>query len=184
MFSPTQATITSTFLAALTACGGSGDLPPPSANSAAIPGSIEGNVTVGSDVKDATVNIYAFNNSGRGKLLSSTSTDDQGHFIVQVKSLSGVLLIESIGGDYTEVATNTLINIKNNQKLQMLVNYEEGQPLSVSLTPLNHLHKALVDYHLAQGSELAAAMNDSSNDIDALFDLDTQNTQPHNINNY
>ena len=168
----------------LTACGGSGDLPPveTNTNSSALTGTVEGTVFMSSGVTNAQVSIYEFDNGEKGKRLATTMTLGDGSFLTHLKSLTRPILIESTGGQYRESSSGVTVEIKDTQRLQFVAYYDEGMELSsISITPFSHLSKALLEHRTQQGVALSQALEGANDDLDQLFSVDVSKLMPRDI---
>src|SRR4051794_1493677 len=70
---------------------------------------LTGNVTAG-PVDKSAVSIYQLTSNGsKGSLLGTATSDSSGNFSLSLATSSGSLLIEAVGGSYTEEASGTVV---------------------------------------------------------------------------
>ncbi len=152
------ATILVTFTV-LSACGGSGSnsgptpppTPPQSASSSIIGVASKGLLS------GATVTAYTLNAAGvKGKILGTTTTDLNGAYAIDLGTYSGAVLVEVVGGAYTDESTG-FANTANSTLLRAAVANASGA-IKVAVTPMTEIAVELA-------GTLTAANIDSANTV-------------------
>ena len=142
-------------------------------------GEINGRVVDGA-IADSTINVYSFIDGEISELLASTVSDAQGNYSLEIRARNQPVIIEATGGHYIEEASNTEVNLSEQQKLRSISYYDSGQ-LNVNITPLTHIATALAQYKISQGSETEQAIEDAANELSQLFNIDIIQTSPLDI---
>lgn len=140
-------------LVLLVACGGGGGsssdgssgTPPP------VQGTISGTATKG-PVAGATVTAYAISGGSPGSKITSTTTDAQGHFTLAMGAHAGSVMLQMVGGTYTDEATSgTMPMAPGDVMTAVMPAMTAGATLSgVQITPLTSMAQAMAQ-HLSGG---------------------------------
>ena len=160
----------------LTACGGSSGLPP-SAPSAKLDGTVTDAV-----ITNGTLRVYEFDDGQQGSLIAETMTDGKGDFLFEsFSSPSRPIVIEIRGGRYTEEASGVSVNLLDGQTLRAYMFYEQGQPITVQITPLTHLASCLADYKISTGINVNNAITAATSVFSGMTGIDVLGTRPLDI---
>lgn len=173
---------------ALVACGA--DKPPePTGN-----GSISGQVVVSGPLKGAKISVEQIDTKdpmgGNRAHVGDTTTDDQGHFTLDVGIYNGLLLVTASGGQYTDLASGATITLDASAKLNAPVALDLLETRDdVLVSPVSHLIEARMREKLATYGDVMMAEADAEEHLDHHFGdvhwlklklqtLDTQATSP------
>ena len=140
-------------LVLLVACGGGGGsssdgssgTPPP------VQGTISGTATKG-PVAGATVTAYAISGGSPGSKIASATTDAQGHFTLAMGAYGGSVMLQMVGGTYTDEATSGTMPMAPGDVMTVVMPaMTAGATLSgVQITPLTSMAQAMAQ-HLSGG---------------------------------
>lgn len=157
-------------------CGGSSTSLPPERPAGDISG-----VAHDGRIVDGDVRIYSYASGVKGDLLASSTTDENGAFSANFAASDQPVLIEVDGGHYIEEASDTLVRVKSGQGLLALSAYKSGQPLTVNVTPLTMLAVGLAQYKIANGDDVAKAIEASNTELLDIFSVRVTSTTPRDI---
>jgi hypothetical protein len=141
---------------ALVACGGgggggtgstgTGGTPPPP-----VSGTVSGTAVKG-PVTGATVTAYGINNGTMGAKIASAGTDAQGNFSLAMGTYTGPVMLQMIGGTYTdEAGGGSMSMLPGDVMTAVLPTMMAGATLSgIQLTPLTSMAQAMAQ-HLTGG---------------------------------
>ena len=132
-------------------------------------------IVVKGPVANADVSAYRFAGGVRGGVLATTSTKPDGtYYFTLEEGYSGPLLVESVGGTYTEEASPKLVPIDSNDILRTIVpNYQDGHSVeNVVVTPLTSLATTYSEHLLANTAK-------TDDDIANSWALSTQLLSEH-----
>jgi hypothetical protein len=122
----------------LSGCGGGGG---GGGTSSSTTGTISGTAVKG-PVNGGTVTAYGINGDGtQGARIGETMTDGQGNFSVNVGEYSGVVMLQLSGGQYTDEATDQLMNMDQNTVMTALIpDLASGEIMgNIQITPLTSM---------------------------------------------
>ncbi|MBC8321257.1 MAG: hypothetical protein H8E34_11090, partial [Bacteroidetes bacterium] len=95
-----------------------------------LPGSISGAVSVGSVVSNADVKLYDYTNNQKGELITETTTDDEGKYVLDVDydNFSAPVLIEVSGtsSSFIDPVADSQIMFSTGDVLKIILNYNSG----------------------------------------------------------
>ena len=136
----------------LSACGGGGGstavatAPPPPTQ-----GTISGSAIKG-PVGGASITAYALTNGAMGSPIGTAATDAQGAFSMSVGTYAGPVLLQMVGGSYTDEATgSTMAMASGDVMTAVLPSMAAGSAIThVQLTPLTSMAQGMAT-HLAGG---------------------------------
>lgn len=157
-------------------CGGGSTSLPPERPAGDISG-----VAHDGRIVDGDVRIYSYANGVKGDLLASSTTDENGAFSANFAASDQPVLVEVDGGHYIEEASDTRVRVKSGQGLLALSVYKSGQPLVVNVTPLTMLAVGLAQYKIANGEEVAKAIEASNTELLDIFGVRVTSTTPRDI---
>lgn len=172
-----------TFLIAFAAaCGGGGggsddnSLPPPPPVT-----TIDGNA-VDALIVDGTVTAYSFNDGKKGDKIGEAKTDSRGFYKIDIQtSESKPVLLEIVGGSYTEEVSGVNVPLKDTHKLRAVTYFEAGKSIKVMITPFTNLAVTLFEKNLANGENVTNAIAAANSAVSGLLGLDILSTYPANI---
>jgi phytoene dehydrogenase-like protein len=119
-------------------------------------GSITGQAFLTSPFRNATVDVYVLDDQGAkvGGRVAEATTDDTGHFVVDVQASYGLMLVE-VGSTglsvFHESATDTDIVLDQGVYLSTVVELRPGDDVTVLVTPITTLGVALAKGRVARG---------------------------------
>lgn len=145
-------------------------------------GTINGYV-IDNVIVNAQVSIYGFIDGKPDVLLGVTQSDESGYFSVNVRAADQQVLIESRGGSYREEATDTIINIREDQVLTTITSYKSGEVMDTLVTPLTHMGSAVALYNSTQGDTLDQAVSGARETMENIVGLDVYKVIPHMLSN-
>jgi len=144
-------------LLCLCGCGGGGSSSGDSASAASEQFSVSGVVHKG-PVQDASVSAYRVDGNGRGSLLGSATTAEDGGFSIDYQDYSGPVWLEAINGSYRDEASGS--NTPLTTPLRAVVASTDDP---VTLSPLTDIAVRLMDsFTVGEISRVNA-------DVSALF---------------
>jgi hypothetical protein len=132
-------------IAVLSACGGGGgSSAPPTNNPAPTKGTISGTAVKG-PVANATVTAYGISNGTLGAPVGSATTNSQGNFSVPIGSYSGPVMLQMMGGTYTDEATGTMMTMRAGDVMTAVMQtLAAGSTISgIQLTPLTAMAQTM-----------------------------------------
>lgn len=137
-------------------------------------------------ISGATVTAYLLNADGsKGAELGASTSDDSGIFDIPVQSVDQILLIETLGGTYTEESTGTSVSLtttsRRNIPMRSYVNYVSGTEIQTSITPYTNLAAGLVEFLLGQGTSLDEAITTAYAQIDTMVGFNVRTTIPLDV---
>lgn len=164
----------------LAACGGGGGgagTTPPS-----IPiGSISG-VAYGGLISNGTVSIYDYSSGSRGQIIAQTTTDGVGRYSASLQVESRPLLIEIMGGSYTEEAgVRAQVMLSTSHRLSAVTSYTTGSNVQASITALTHLASGLAASEIKKGVSVSAAIADANARVAGLVGVNILPISPRQI---
>jgi len=168
--------------AVLTACGGGGGNALPSA----VPSGTASGTALDGLILNGTVTVYDFSSGTKGAVLGQATTDSAtGAYSLSLQVESRPILLEITGGYYTEEAaaggSTTTVTLDSTDKLDAVVNYTTGQPLTVAITAYTNLAAGLAQYEIKTGVPVGTAVDDADHRISQLAGLDIIHTMPLEI---
>lgn len=124
----------------LSACGGGGS----DATTSAAQGTISGFASKG-PVSGATVRAFAIGNGGMGAQIGSAMTDAQGAFTVSIGDFAGSVMLQMIGGAYTDEATGIAMPMASGDAMTAAMpSVSAGVATTgVQLTPVTSMAQAM-----------------------------------------
>ena len=162
----------------ITSCGGgsggSGDAPIRPASS------IEGTAFDGL-VRNATINVYAFNGT-KGDKLGEGRTNSLGEYSLEITAPSQPILIEVVEGRYIEERSQYEVRLRPEiDFLYAVTPHTSGEPITLSVTHYTTLATGLAEYLTRSGVPAANAVNRANERISAWIGLDITNVVPNDI---
>ncbi len=143
----------------LAACGGGGGggsgsgvvTPPPP-----VSGTVSGTAVKG-PVNGATVTAYGISNGAMGAKIASSSTDAQGNFSLAMGTYAGPVMLQLIGGTYTDEASGSNMSMLSGDVMTaVLPTMSAGATLSgIQMTPLTSMAQSMAQ-------RLAGGMSDAN----------------------
>ncbi len=131
----------------LAACGGGGGggsgsgvvTPPPP-----VSGTVSGTAVKG-PVNGATVTAYGISNGAMGAKIASSSTDAQGNFSLAMGTYAGPVMLQLIGGTYTDEASGSNMSMLSGDVMTaVLPTMSAGATLSgIQMTPLTSMAQSM-----------------------------------------
>jgi len=131
----------------LTGCGGgsgsSGNAPP----SPPLSGTISGTVAKG-PVSGGTITAYALSSGAVATEIAHATTDADGHFSLSMGGHAGPIMLQLVGGTYTDEATGTAMTMLPGDVMTAVVpGMTAGQVLSgIQVTPLTTMAQTLAQH--------------------------------------
>ena len=163
--------------ATLMACSSGSDGVPPAAPEARLDGTATDAVITNADLR-----VYALADGVQGDLIAETTTDGNGDFAFDgFASPSQPIVIEVRGGRYTEEASGVSVELIDGQALRAYLFYEQGEDITVQVTPLTHLASCLADYKVAGGTNVNNAITEATSVFSGIAGVDILGTRPFDI---
>lgn len=164
-------------VAGLVACGGGN---PVHANGGG-QGTITGLVVKG-PVAAATVTAYPLDESmNRGTALSNAPTTPDGTFTLTVPPYNGALEVVAFGGTYPEEAVGVPVQLTHEFSV-VVPGFQSGASLTVTVSPISSIARALAKAAMARGSSLTDAVNTAWTHVNTHFGgLDWRTIQPTSL---
>lgn len=125
---------------------------------------------------NATISGYNWNGE-KGQFLSSTTSDSEGRYLLDVDSPSTFMMIESQGGDYVDEATGRSVSM-GNDGLKAVIRYEQGQAVDVQLTYFTHLAACRAEYLVGTGLNVGNAIVQANNEFSAIIGESITGVEP------
>ena len=166
-----------TLSATLMACSSGSDGVPPAAPEARLDGTATDAVITNADLR-----VYALVDGVQSDLIAETTTDGNGDFAFDgFASPSQPIVIEVRGGRYTEEASGVSVELIDGQALRAYLFYEQGEDITVQVTPLTHLASCLADYKVASGTNVNNAITEAASVFSGIAGVDILGTRPFDI---
>ena len=127
-------------------------------------------------VINATISGYNWDGE-KGEFLSSTTSDSEGRYSLDVDAPSSFIMIESQGGNYQEEATGRDVSM-GNDGLKAVIRYEQGQAVNVQLTYFTHLAACRAEYLVGTGVNVGNAIVQANNEFSAIIGESITGVEP------
>ncbi|MEI7671354.1 MAG: hypothetical protein WCK00_04500, partial [Deltaproteobacteria bacterium] len=123
---------------------------------------ITGRVVDGA-IAGATVQAYQINTNGtRGDAIgATTTTGSNGHYSLNL-NYNGPVLVESVGGTYTDWATGKTVTLTSADKLTAVMSNAKDA-VTINVTPLTHMAALRMQQEIAVNKTAAATAIDTAN---------------------
>jgi hypothetical protein len=132
---------------------------------------ISGIVSIG-PVSGASVRAYAIAGGTQGSLLGSATTNASGYYSVSIKSYSGPILLEALGGHYTDPATGVVFELTKTLRSATVA----GGAITANITPITEA--AVINASNASGGLTAANVSNAVLIIKNQIGFDPVTTTP------
>lgn len=140
-------------------------------------GKIEG-VAFDGLIIDGTVVVSALN----GEEVARGTTDDKGKYSISLDSVkSQPLSIAISDGSYKEEFSGNAVDLKDGQRLSALINYEQGEDITTSLTYFTSIAAGLAEFRIRSGADPQEAIAMANSSISEMLDIDIAGTLPVDI---
>ncbi|WP_242354276.1 carboxypeptidase-like regulatory domain-containing protein [Anaeromyxobacter sp. SG64] len=159
----------------LAACGGGGDTGGPGTSGATLSGTV-----VKGPVGGAAVTAFAVANGTKAAQLGTAATDAQGRFTMTLGSHTGPVMIEAIGGTYTDEATGATMTMQAGSVMTAVMPaVDAGAAADVQVTPLTSMAQARAQS--MPGGMTAANVGTANSELGGYFSVgDLLHTMPMN----
>ncbi len=127
-------------------------------------------------IVNATISGYNWDGE-KGEFLSSTTSDSDGRYALNVDAPSSFIMIESQGGNYQEEATGRDVSM-GNDGLKAVIRYEQGQAVNVQLTYFTHLAACRAEYLVGTGVNVGNAIVQANNEFSAIIGESITGVEP------
>ncbi len=132
---------------------------------------VSGIVSIG-PVSGATVQAYAIAGGTKGTLLGSATTNASGAYSISIKSYSGPILLEALGGRYTDPATGVVVEMTKPLRSATV----SGGAVTANITPITEA--AVINAGKSSGGLTAANVSSSVLTIRNQIGFDPVTTIP------
>ncbi len=162
----------------LAGCGGGGG-----AGDVASGGVISGTAIKG-PVSGATVTAFTMNTNGtRGAQIGSGQTDGQGNFSIPVGNHSGTVMLQMMGGNYTDEATGSQMSMHSTDVMTCVIPHMPAGSIvsGIQITPLTSMAQSMAQN--MSGGMNQTNMNTANNAVGMYFGInDILTTHPMDPN--
>jgi len=162
----------------LSACGNSGGGGVADSRDA----SVVSGVAHDAPLVNSPVRIYAWDGGTKGELLATTTTDSKGDYETTLNTHDRPILIEAGGGgSYTEEASGVRVNLKSNQFMTAVTQYQSGKAIDVQMTPLSTIAACYADYLVSTGTLVTDSINFANAKFSAIYGIEVISDRPIDV---
>ncbi|WP_023604317.1 hypothetical protein, partial [Aliivibrio logei] len=168
------------FLFLITSCGGEGgDTSPPKRETTSVSG-----ILFDAPIAGARIIVWEYDGGRIGKQLGESTSSSRGEYSIEINSGSMPILIQALGGAYTDPASGNVVYEGDGQtlKFEATAYFNEDKDNKVMLTPLTYMAKGLADYYIEkQGRDATSAINTANTTISNMYGFNVHTVEPTDI---
>jgi hypothetical protein len=171
----TKKSLLGALVLALVACGGGGgggsDSPTTRPE-----GTAQGKAQHG-PIRNAIISAFEWSAGEKGRFYNSTTSDDEGKYLLGLDASSTHLLVSTKEGQYPEESNGRSVSM-GNDSLKAIIYYEQGKSVDVQLTYFTTLAACRAEYLVAEGATVGNAVTQANSEFSAIIGESITGTEP------